>query len=289
MPATHIATFAVRHYECDAYGHLNNANYIHYMEEAAFQASTAVGYSKARYEAMGTLWLARETRIEYLAPLVYGDTVEVKTWVDDFRRVRSRRRYEFRRPGVDTLLAQAETDWVYLDATTQRPLVVPPEMITAFAPEGLPETATPRPKFPALPPVPPAPYSFRRKVEWRDIDTAQHVNNAAYFHYLEEAGVEAAAHFGWSMRRCAEAGFGIIAREIHIEYRLPALLGDSLEIETFVSDLKRSNAVRNYQVRRGTDVLAQARTRFVWVDLATGRPIRIPTEFAEAFAGHLAP
>jgi len=52
MPATHIATFAVRHYECDAYGHLNNANYIHYMEEAAFQASTAVGYSKARYEAM---------------------------------------------------------------------------------------------------------------------------------------------------------------------------------------------------------------------------------------------
>ena len=46
----------------DSYGHLNNANYIHYMEEAAFQASTAVGYSKARYEAMGTLWLARETR-----------------------------------------------------------------------------------------------------------------------------------------------------------------------------------------------------------------------------------
>jgi acyl-CoA thioester hydrolase len=286
MPAIHTASFAVRHYECDAYGHLNNANYIHYMEEAAFQASAAVGYSKARYESLGALWLARETHIEYLLPVRYGDTVEVKTWVEDFRRVRSRRRYEFRHPGEDTLLAQAETDWVYLDSVSQRPTVVPPEMIVAFAPEGLPETTVARPKFPAAPPPPPEPYTSQRKVEWRDIDSAQHVNNAAYFHYLEEAGVEAAAHFGWSMQRCAEAGFGIIARDIHIEYRLPALLGENLAVETWVSDLKRSTAVRHYQVQRGSDLLAQARTRFVWVDLATGKPIRIPPEFAAAFTQH---
>jgi acyl-CoA thioester hydrolase len=288
MPATHTATFAVRHYECDAYGHLNNANYIHYMEEAAFQASAEVGYPKSRYEAMGALWLARETHIDYLLPIHYGQTVEVKTWVDDFRRVRSRRRYEFRHLGQESILAQAETDWVYLDTATQRPVVVPPEMIAAFAPDGLPETASPRPKFPAPPATPPTPYISSRKVEWRDIDSAQHVNNAAYFHYLEEAGVEATAHFGWPMQRCTEAGFGIIARDIHIEYRLPALLGDSIEVETFVSDFKRSTAVRNYQVRRGGDLLAQARTRFVWVDLSSGKPLRIPAAFADAFTGHLA-
>jgi acyl-CoA thioester hydrolase len=288
MPATHTATFAVRHYECDAYGHLNNANYIHYMEEAAFQASAAVGYSKARYESLGALWLARETSIDYLLPAHYGDTMTVTTWVEDFRRVRSRRRYEFRRAGEDALLATAATDWVYLETVSGRPLVVPPEMIAAFAPEGLPETTTPRPKFPAAPPTPPAPYQARRKVEWRDIDTAQHVNNAAYFHYLEEAGVEAAAYFGWPMTRCAAAGFGIVARAIQIEYRLPALLGDELVIETYVSELKRSTAYRHYRVWRGDDLLAQGRTRFVWVDLASGRPIRIPPAFAEAFVGHLA-
>ena len=50
MPAAvHTATFRVRHYECDAYGHLNNANYARYMQEAAFDASAAVGYGKDRY------------------------------------------------------------------------------------------------------------------------------------------------------------------------------------------------------------------------------------------------
>src|SRR5512142_1116600 len=99
MPLTHVRSFRVRYYECDAYGHVNNANYARYMQEAAFDASAAAGYDFARYEQMGRLWVVRETDIEYLRPLCYGDTVEVKTWVANFQRVRSRRRYELRRGG----------------------------------------------------------------------------------------------------------------------------------------------------------------------------------------------
>jgi acyl-CoA thioester hydrolase len=75
MPLTHVRTFRVRHYECDAYGHLNYANYLRYMQEAAFDATAAAGYDLARYEAMGRRWLVRETDIEYLRPLRYGDSV----------------------------------------------------------------------------------------------------------------------------------------------------------------------------------------------------------------------
>ena len=81
MPAVHTSAFRVRHYECDLNGYLSHANHLRYMEEAAFDASAAVGYDKARYEAMGFLWLARETEIEYLLPIQYGDTVEITTWV----------------------------------------------------------------------------------------------------------------------------------------------------------------------------------------------------------------
>jgi YbgC/YbaW family acyl-CoA thioester hydrolase len=96
MPLIHKRMFRVRHYECDAYGHVNHANYLRYMQETALDASAAVGYDEARYLAMGTLWLIRETDIEYLCALRYGDSVEVVTWVGDFRRVRSRRFYELR-------------------------------------------------------------------------------------------------------------------------------------------------------------------------------------------------
>ena len=113
MSIVHSSHYVVREYECDAHGHLNQANYIRYMQEAALDASAAVGYPKARYETMNRLWLARHTRIEYLLPLFYGEPVTVKTWVADFRQVRSLRRYEFYRE--TDLVARAATDWVYLE------------------------------------------------------------------------------------------------------------------------------------------------------------------------------
>src|SRR5690606_30982183 len=93
MPFTYSRTFRVRYYECDAYGHLNNANYLRYMQETAFDASAAAGYGLQAYEALGHFWLIRETDIEYRRPLRYDDTVTVTTWVANFRRARSQRVY----------------------------------------------------------------------------------------------------------------------------------------------------------------------------------------------------
>jgi acyl-CoA thioester hydrolase len=104
MALTHTSYFTIREYECDAYGHLNQANYARLMQEAAIQASAAVGYDKARYDALGTVWLARQTTIEYLLPVLAGDEVALRTWVADFRQIRSLRRYEFYRD--ETLVAR---------------------------------------------------------------------------------------------------------------------------------------------------------------------------------------
>lgn len=285
MPSIHSSTFKVRNYECDAYGHLNHANYLRYMEEAAFNASAEAGYSKARYESMGHLCLARETDIEYLQPLFYGDSVEIKTWVSDFRRVRSIRRYEFRRG--DVLVARASTDWVYLDATTMRPSAVPPEMVAAFAGDESVTPIEPRESFPTTPPPPHGVFTLRRRVEWRDIDSAQHVNNAVYFNYIEDCGIQAIASFGWPITRMREAGFGIFARRERIEYRLPALLGDELEIATWVFDVKRISATRCYTISRDNVLLAQVHTLGVWTELATGKPARIPDHFLVDFAANI--
>jgi Acyl-ACP thioesterase len=50
MPLTHLEKFKVRYTECDQYGHVNNANYLRYMQEAAFGASADAGYDFARYD-----------------------------------------------------------------------------------------------------------------------------------------------------------------------------------------------------------------------------------------------
>ncbi|MGD8791273.1 MAG: thioesterase, partial [Anaerolineae bacterium] len=188
MPLMHNHTFRVRHYECDPQGQVFAANYLRYMQEAAFAASAAAGYDVARYEAMGESWLIRETMVEYLAPLHHGEVFQVRTWVLDFRRVRSRRAYEFRRQGMDELLARAFTDWVYLVRETGRPTSIPAEMKAAFFPEGAPQTAPPRERFPVDSDPAADAHRQRRPVEWRDLDAAGHVNNAVYVDFIEEAG-----------------------------------------------------------------------------------------------------
>ncbi len=282
-------SFRVRHYECDAYGHVNHANYLRYMQEAAFDASAAVGYDVARYEAIGRQWLIRETDITYHRPLTYGDTVIVKTWVADFRRVRSRRMYELRQGDSDDPVATAATEWVFLDSATLRPASIPPEMVAAFwHPDATPGDR--REAFPVAPPAPPGTFRARRRVEWRDIDPARHVNNANYLAYIEECNVQVAAAYGWPLTRLMAEGVGIVARRYRIEYREPAMMDDELEVATFVSDVRRATAVRHYTIRRTADdtLLARAHVLWVFVDLATGQPRRIPAPFMEAFRPNVA-
>ena len=281
MPLTHVRTFRVRHYECDAYRHVNHANYLRYMQEAAIDASAAAGYDHDRDLQIKRFWLIRETQIEYLRPLRYGESVHVTTWVADFRRVRSRRAYEFRLAGSEKLVAQASTDWVLLEESSNRPASIPQEMKDAFFPEGLPDSPPNSERFPKPPPSPPGTYRQERRVEWRDLDAAGHTNNATYLSYVEDCGLQMVTALGWNLARLTAERLGIAARSHRIEYKVPATLDDRLEIATWVSDVRQSTAARHTTIRRLPEgqLLARARTVHVWVDLQAGEPKPIPESF----------
>jgi acyl-CoA thioester hydrolase len=285
MPLSHTRQFRIRHYECDGYGHLNNVNYLRYMQETAFDASTAAGYGQSRYAAMGRIWLIRANDIEYLSPLRYNDVVEIKTWVVDFRKVTSRRAYEFRRQGSDELVARGYSDWAFLDIRSGEPVPIPNELRTAFFPEGDPGDFPARPRFPEAPPPPPGVFKMQRRVEWRDLDPENHVNNAVYLAYLEDCGFQVAAAYGWNVERMRAAGFAILARRHRIQYRQPARMGDELEIATWVSHMKRASAVRHYTVTRLADqaLIARSHSLYAWVDVHSGKPARIPARFLDDF------
>lgn len=289
MPATFTRQFTIRNYECDAYGHLNNANYVRFMQESAVSASADVGWTTERYLASGYQWVVRETQVEYLQPVGYGDTLAVKTWVDDFRRVRSRRMYEFRNVDTDELIVRASTDWIYTDIKTRRPSRIPDDVILAYSPEGKPAQGGQRDPFPPPPPQASKTFCIQKRVEWRDVDTMGHLNNSTYFNYIDDCSVQVGSHFGWSMEKIQAHQFAVIARRQHIEYLQPLKLDDELAVATWVSDVKRATAIRHYSFTRSDDgsPVARARVLWVWVDLETMRPIRIPTDFLESFEGNI--
>lgn len=285
MPRTFTRPFQVRQYECDAYSHLHNSNYVRYMQEAAFEASADAGYDLARYNAIGHHWIIRETGIEYLKPVFYNEKVHVKTWISDFRRATSRRAYAFFRQPVEELVAQGYSDWVFLDSQTGLPARIPAQMQADFFPEGVPQKFPAREPIPEAPAPPPGVFAHHRRVTWREIDLAHHVNNAVYLDYMDDAGDAVLEAYGWSFQRMQNAGFAIVIRRNQIQYHQPALLDDKLAIATWVSNVRRSTATRHYAIRRAVDgcLLAMAHAFCVWIDLESGRPIRIPPDFLASF------
>jgi acyl-CoA thioester hydrolase len=286
MPLIHERTFRVRYSECDALGHVNNTHYLRYMQEAAFDASAAAGYGFHRYDEMKRLWVARQTEIEYLRPLRYGDSVIVRTYVADFRRVTSRRNYELRLAATGEAVARGCTDWAFVDSETRRPAVIPPEAVHAFFPEGAPPDGAARERIPAAPPQPPGVFKVRRRVAWSEIDSANYVNNPIFLTYVEDCGFEAVAAHKWPAQRMMAEGHVIVARKHQVEYLLPAVLGDELEIATWISDVRRVSALRHYTITRVSDgaPLARVHTLGVWMNLKTGQPARFPAELISDFA-----
>jgi acyl-CoA thioester hydrolase len=213
----------------------------------------------------------------------------VTTWVVDFRRASSRRAYEFRLPDSGEMVARAHTDWVYISTASGELASIPKGITEAFFPDGLPRPYPARPAFPSAPPPPPGVFAMQRKVAWHDIDSEQHVNNAVYFTYIEECGMQVIAAHGWPIGRMTGEGFAILLRRQQIQYLQPAKLDDELKLSTWASGVKRSSATRHYTICRQSDgaLLARVNTLGVWVDLASGRPIRIPPEFLDDFAPNI--
>ncbi len=75
--------------------------------------------------------------MKYLAPAFLNDVLLVRTWVAEFRKVSSLRRYRIVRPADNLLLASITTEWAFVDFAKGAIQRVAPEVAASFEP--LPE------------------------------------------------------------------------------------------------------------------------------------------------------
>ena len=134
MGAKFVFLHRINDDEIDGYGHVNNKAYVGWMQEAAIAHSTAVGWDPSRYRSNGIGWLARSHTITYLQPAFVAEDVEVQTWVVDMKKVTSLRRYEIVRRTDAVTLATAETQWVFVNLQSFKPLRIPTGIRESFSP-----------------------------------------------------------------------------------------------------------------------------------------------------------
>jgi acyl-CoA thioester hydrolase len=132
----------------------------------------------------------------------------------------------------------------------------------------------------------PDPHVVSLEVAPGDIDEYRHVNNAVYLTWFDRVAWSHSAALGLPLERCLELRRGMAALRTEIDYLRAAVLGDALEVGTWiVRGDGRLRVGRRFQVRRSSDgaTLARARIDYVCLNLDTGRATRMPELFARSY------
>lgn len=150
FPQFEIAMQA-RFHEADLLGHVNNAVYLHYMEQAAIEHATYLGLTVEASRALGGVFVARRHEIEFLRAAYPGEVVRVQTWLLEPHGARVTRCYQISRAGdpagepflgrvprgdsplsPDAVLVRAVTEWVFM-TEDGRPRRIPEGILALFA------------------------------------------------------------------------------------------------------------------------------------------------------------
>ncbi|MEW6005227.1 MAG: thioesterase family protein [Stygiobacter sp.] len=118
------------------------------------------------------------------------------------------------------------------------------------------------------------------KVRFSDLDAMQHVNNATYLTYLEEARIE---YFNKIFDRSrSDLNFQAVVGKIEISYLYPIELGDDVEVYTRVSKLgnKSADVEHLIAVKKGNKIInsAESITKLVFYDYKNKTTKLIPEE-----------
>jgi acyl-CoA thioester hydrolase len=132
QPQVFTRTFVVPEEAIDELGHVSNLKYIAWMQEIAIQHSAAEGWPVERYLRSGAVWVVRSHFITYLRPAFERETITLQTWIAEIKQRSCLRKYLVLRAQDQSILAEAETNWVYIDQRTGRPLRIPEELRAAF-------------------------------------------------------------------------------------------------------------------------------------------------------------
>jgi len=120
------------------------------------------------------------------------------------------------------------------------------------------------------------------KVRGFHLDVYQHVNNARYLEFLEEArwdGLENTDSFQWMSAR----NIAFVVVNININYRRPAVLGDLLTVTSHVQQINSKSGVLSQTVTLNPEgqTVADALVTFVCIDLQTQKALALEGELRE--------
>lgn len=110
-------TLHVASNEIDELGHVNNINYLRWVQNIADAHWKLISNSLLNDKI---IWVVLRHEIDYFEAVLEDDTISLKTYIGESYGVKSERYVEMFKEG--RLIAKSKTIWCLLDKQTQKPL-----------------------------------------------------------------------------------------------------------------------------------------------------------------------
>ncbi|MBE2211600.1 MAG: acyl-CoA thioesterase [Xanthomonadaceae bacterium] len=118
-------------------------------------------------------------------------------------------------------------------------------------------------------------FRFRISPRWGDLDAMNHVNNATYLRYLEEARIQWLNALGTDW---FDDSRGPVLASATVNYRLPIEYPSDIVIELFATRIGTSSLTIGHRMIDSTSdaLYCDGQVVVVWVDRKTGKPETLP-------------
>jgi len=126
---------------------------------------------------------------------------------------------------------------------------------------------------------------FEKKivVTQSDIDFNGHVNNLKYLEWMISSAVEHSESLGFNPEIYKKMGSTWFVKSHFIEYKHPAFAGDELVLKTWIDEVGKITSKRKYELYKRDVLLAKGETVWVFMDINTKRPKKIPQIIIEKY------
>ncbi|MBD3898524.1 acyl-CoA thioesterase [Halomonas sp. ML-15] len=133
LPSPYILPIEVKASAIDDYGHVNNTEYLRWIEAVSWQHSAELGLDLARYRELDRGMAVHRHELDYLAPAFVGEHLELATWIVACDgRLMLARRFQLLRPDDGRTLLRARTRFACIELSSGRPRRMPAEYVARY-------------------------------------------------------------------------------------------------------------------------------------------------------------
>jgi YbgC/YbaW family acyl-CoA thioester hydrolase len=117
---------AVRPDDIDMYQHVHSSRYLDYVLAARFdQMERCYGMPMAEFQKLGFGWVIASTQMNFRYPLVLGDLMTVRCWIEKFTLIGLRLQFQIDRRPDGKRACDGWFDYVMISVETGRPVRIP--------------------------------------------------------------------------------------------------------------------------------------------------------------------